>query len=69
VDVNNPTDVPITTVLSQNMNLPGLQFPNTNVTLAPGEYRVLCCQGDESAAVDLGEGAAGAQTAARGTAR
>lgn len=67
VDVNNPTDVPITTVLSQNMSLPGLQFPNTQITLAPGEHRVLCCQGDESAALGLGGGAAGARTAARGT--
>jgi hypothetical protein len=45
VDVNNPTDHVITTVVSQNMSLPGLQFPERELTLAPGEFRVLCCDG------------------------
>jgi len=51
VDVNNPTDQRIESTLSQNMSLPGLQFPTTDITLAPGEHRVLCCQGQESAAL------------------
>lgn len=67
VEVNNPTDAPITTVLSQNMNLPGLQVPSSQVTLAAGEHRVLCCQGDESAALGPGGGAASVHTAARST--
>jgi hypothetical protein len=44
VDVNNPTDRAITTVLSQNMALPGLRFPDREITLEPGEFRVLCCE-------------------------
>jgi len=51
VDVNNPTDDPITTVLSQNMSLPGLLFPTTALTLAPGEHRELCCEGAQTAAL------------------
>jgi hypothetical protein len=66
VDVNNPTDAPITTILSQNMRLPDLQFPDTQVTLAPGEHRALCCQGDTSAAPSRGS-IADAGTAARNT--
>ena len=41
VAVNNPTDETITAVLSQNMDLPGLQVSTQNLVLAPGEYRVL----------------------------
>ncbi len=43
VDVNNPTDQSITTMVSQNMPLPGLEVPSQEITLAPGEHRVLCC--------------------------
>jgi hypothetical protein len=41
VSVNNPTDQPVTTTLTRAMDVPGLDFPTTTVTLAPGEYRVL----------------------------
>ncbi len=41
VSVNNPTDQPVTCTLRKAMDLPGLVFPNTKLTLAPGEYRVL----------------------------
>ena len=41
VAVNNPTDNPITTVLTQNMALPDFSFGTQSVTLAPGEQRVL----------------------------
>lgn len=41
VAVNNPTDASITAVLSQNMDLPGLQVSTQRLMLAPGEYRVL----------------------------
>jgi len=51
VDVNNPTDQSITTVLSQNMNLPGLRVPTGEITLPPGTHRVVCCDGEESAAL------------------
>jgi len=62
VDVNNPTDQPITTVVSQNMALPGLQFAEREITLAPGEYRVLCCESSAAAP----EGEAGARPGAAG---
>ena len=45
VAVNNPTDEPITAVLSQNMDLPGLQLSTQRLVLAPGEYRVLSSSG------------------------
>jgi len=48
VDVNNPTDRAITTVLRQNMAVPGLDFADREITLAPGEYRVLCCESPAS---------------------
>jgi hypothetical protein len=41
LSVNNPTDQPITTTLQRTMDLPGLDFTQETVTLAPGEYRVL----------------------------
>jgi hypothetical protein len=41
VAVNNPTDEPITTVLSRNINLPDLNFGTREITLASGEHRVL----------------------------
>ena len=41
VDVNNTTDHPITTTLRQAMPLPDLDFPDTPITVQPGEYRVL----------------------------
>jgi hypothetical protein len=40
VAVNNPTDSPITTVLTQNMVLPNFHFGSQAVTLAPGEQRL-----------------------------
>ncbi len=41
VSVNNPTDQPITSLLHQAMDLPGFIFPDTKITLQPGEYRVV----------------------------
>ena len=41
VDVNNRTDKPVTTKLKQAMELPGLDFEEREITLAPGEYKVL----------------------------
>ncbi len=41
VSVNNPTDQPVTVVLHQAMELPGLNFPDQRITLKAGEYRVL----------------------------
>jgi hypothetical protein len=41
VAVNNPTDSPITTVLTQNMALPDFYFGTQPITLAPGEQRLL----------------------------
>jgi len=41
VSVNNLTDKPVTTRLHQAMDLPGLDFDTTEITLQPGEYRVL----------------------------
>jgi hypothetical protein len=41
VSVNNPTDQPITTVLKNNMQLPGMKFTEQAVTLKPGEYKIL----------------------------
>jgi hypothetical protein len=41
VSVNNPTDGAVTAQLSKTMDLPGLAFADTTVTLQPGEYRVL----------------------------
>ena len=41
VTVNNPTDQPIATVLSQTMGLPNLQLDAAEITLAPGERREL----------------------------
>lgn len=41
LSVNNPTDQPITTTLKRAMDVPGLNFTEETVTLAPGEYRVL----------------------------
>jgi hypothetical protein len=41
VAVNNPTDAPITTVLTKTMNLPGFTFPDTPVTVPAGGYLVV----------------------------
>ena len=41
VAVNNPLDEPVTTVLSRNMDLPGFDFDTREITLQPGEHRVL----------------------------
>ncbi len=41
VSVNNLTDKPVTTKLKQAMDLPRLDFEEREITLAPGEYRVL----------------------------
>ena len=41
VSVNNPTDRTITATLRKAMPLPGLEFPDKTLTLAPGEYVVL----------------------------
>jgi len=41
VSVNNPTDRTIRTTLRGSMVLPGLDFPETPLTLAPGAYAVL----------------------------
>jgi hypothetical protein len=41
VSVNNPTDAPIETTVSQAFPAPGLALPNTRLTLNPGECRVL----------------------------
>lgn len=41
ISVNNPTDQPITTTLKKSIDLPGLDFPDRTLTLAPGEYLVL----------------------------
>ena len=41
VSANNPTAKPITTTLRKAMELPGFVFPDTKLTLPPGEYRVL----------------------------
>jgi hypothetical protein len=41
VSVNNPTDKPVTVVLHQALDLPGLSFPDRPLTLKAGEYKVL----------------------------
>lgn len=41
VAVNNPTDQAITTTLKRAMDLPGLDFADSAVTIAPGGYVVL----------------------------
>jgi len=41
VAVNNPTDQTIKTTLHQAMDLPGLVFPDIQLTLNPGEYQVI----------------------------
>src|SRR5262249_7809237 len=41
VEVNNPSDQPITTVLQRSMDLPSFGFTSQEVTLAPGEDRIL----------------------------
>jgi len=41
ISINNPTDKEITATLTKNMKLPGLDFPEQNITLKPGEYQVL----------------------------
>jgi hypothetical protein len=41
VEVNNPTDQPITTTLHRNMDLPGFAFSTQDLTLAPGDDRVV----------------------------
>ncbi|MBU4212646.1 MAG: hypothetical protein KKD33_08695, partial [Verrucomicrobia bacterium] len=41
VAVNNLTDKPVTTKLTQAMDLPRLDFEEREITLAPGEYRIL----------------------------
>lgn len=41
VSVNNASDQIITTTLRKTMDLPGLDFKETKLTLKPGEYRVL----------------------------
>jgi hypothetical protein len=49
VAVNNPTDSPITTVLTQNMALPDFYFGTQPVTLAPGEQRLLSASSGSAA--------------------
>jgi len=41
VSVNNPTDKEIAATLTKNIKLPGLDFPEQNITLKSGEYQVL----------------------------
>ncbi len=41
LSVNNPTDHPITTTLHKAMELPGLVFTGKQLTVQPGEYRVI----------------------------
>jgi hypothetical protein len=41
ISANNPTDHPIETTLHRAMNLPGLNFSDTRITLQAGEYRAL----------------------------
>jgi hypothetical protein len=41
VSVNNPTDRPITTTLTQSIPLPGLELPATPLMLQPGQYVVI----------------------------
>lgn len=41
ISVNNPTDKEITATLTKNMDLPGFEFPEHNITLKPGEYQLL----------------------------
>ena len=41
IAVNNTTDKPITTTLKQSMDLPALEFGEMDITLQPGEHRVL----------------------------
>jgi len=41
VEVNNPSDQPISTTLTQMMTLPGLNFGTQAITLAAGEQRVV----------------------------
>ncbi|HAI11791.1 MAG TPA: hypothetical protein DCM28_08800 [Phycisphaerales bacterium] len=37
VSINNPTDLPITTLISQTMTLPGLNWTDTTLTIAAGQ--------------------------------
>lgn len=41
VSVNNPTDKPVKTKLRKAMDLPGFIFHEVEVTVQPGEYRVI----------------------------
>ena len=41
VSVNNPTDRIIATTLTRTIPLPGLELPQTKITLAPGRYVVV----------------------------
>lgn len=41
VSVNNPTDREITTTLRAGMEMPGFEFSKRELTLKPGEYRLL----------------------------
>jgi len=41
ISVNNPTDRAITTTLTRSIPLPGLDLPETKLTVKPGEYLVL----------------------------
>ena len=41
IAVNNPTDQPITTVLKQAIDVPGLDLPETKITVPAGEYVVI----------------------------
>jgi len=41
VEVNNPTDQPVTTTLRQRMALPNLDLGNRTITLAAGEHRLV----------------------------
>ncbi len=42
--VNNPTALPITTTIRQVMELPGLRIAEQQLTIQPGEYRLLTGQ-------------------------
>ncbi len=41
LSVNNPTDQPVKTKLMKTMDLPGLTLEDTEITLQPGEYKVI----------------------------
>ncbi len=48
VSVNNLTDKPVTARFKQAMDLPCLDFEEREITLAPGEYRVLAAKAERN---------------------